>query len=196
MRPGPARPGTSTGPAVRDTQCRRCSDQATEHPSTAKKSRLSSSWPQNSRIRSDLDQRFHQDLIHKMVVLICPRQVGKTTLSRQMMAEGLCFENAVACMLLKHVQFKADALGQQTGLHYLRTKDGAEVDFAVSEDGALTELTECRLSDAKPHKALQRFGQQFEGARAVQLVLALRQEEDHLGVQVRKAADWLAALSA
>jgi predicted AAA+ superfamily ATPase len=114
--------------------------------------------------------------------------------------EGARLENAVAAMLLKHVQFLSDSRGQATGLHYLRTKDGAEVDFALSRDGALTDLIECKLADARPHRALQRFAQEFPQARAVQIVRDLRQEEDLPGpqaaLQVRRAAPWLAALAA
>jgi predicted AAA+ superfamily ATPase len=111
--------------------------------------------------------------------------------------EGLRYENAVAAMLLKHAQFLADGSGHDVGLHHLRTKDGAEVDFALSRDGVLTDLIECKLADARPHRALQRFAQEFPQARAVQLVRDLRQEEDRPGpVQVRRAAAWLAALAA
>ena len=80
--------------------------------------------------------------------------------------DGLKLENAVAAMLLKHTQFLADAQGQQTGLHYVRTKDGAEVDFALSRDGGLTHLIECKLSDDKPHRALRRFAGEFAPAKA------------------------------
>ncbi len=110
--------------------------------------------------------------------------------------DGVRLENAVATMLLKQVQFAADARGQDTGLHYLRTKDGAEVDFALAASGALTHLVECKLSDDKPHRALQRFGTQFPGAAAVQLVQHLRQEQQRDRVSITAAAPWLAALDA
>lgn len=69
--------------------------------------------------------------------------------------DGLRFENAVAGMLLKHVQFLADARGQATGLHYVRTKDGAEVDFALARDGELVQLIECKLGETQPHRAVR-----------------------------------------
>lgn len=37
-------------------------------------------------------------------------------------------------MLLKHVHLQQDALGKAAGLHDIRTKDGAEVDFALIDD--------------------------------------------------------------
>ncbi len=110
--------------------------------------------------------------------------------------EGLRFENAVATMLLKQVQFGADARGQDTGLHYLRTKDGAEVDFALSRGGALTHLVECKLADDKPHRALQRFAAEKPEAQAVQLVAHLRQAQQRERVSITAAAPWLAALDA
>jgi uncharacterized protein len=114
--------------------------------------------------------------------------------------EGPRFENAVATMLLKHAHFVADSQGQAIGLHYLRTKDGAEVDFALSDGDGLTDLVECKLSDDKPHRALQRFAAEFPQAQATQLVLNLRLKQDlpvasrHL--RVRDAARWLNELTA
>jgi predicted AAA+ superfamily ATPase len=110
--------------------------------------------------------------------------------------DGLRFENAVACMLLKHVQFLADARGQATGLHYVRTKDSAEVDFALARDSELVQLIECKLSDAQPHRALQRFAAEFPQADAVQVVRHLRHEEQRGAVRITQAAAWLAGLAA
>ena len=110
--------------------------------------------------------------------------------------EGIRFENAVACMLLKHVHFAQDARGKNTGLHYIRTKDGAEVDFALSEDQRLTQLIECKLADNTPHRALAGFAGKFPEAEAIQLVRDLRQPEFRAGVSISDAAEWLAQLAA
>ncbi len=113
--------------------------------------------------------------------------------------EGLRFENAVATMLLKHTQFLADSRGQDVGLHYLRTKDGAEVDFALSLDRQLTHLLECKLTDDKPHRALRRFAGEFPAAQSVQLVRDLRQDQDFPGtpaLHMRRAAGWMNSLAA
>lgn len=110
--------------------------------------------------------------------------------------EGVRFENAVAAMLLKHVHWRQDALGKSGGLHYLRTKDGAEVDFALSEDRRLTRLIECKLADAQVHRALAGFAGRFPEAEAIQLVYHLRQEEFRAPVHIRHAAGWLAGLDA
>ncbi|MBB4843441.1 putative AAA+ superfamily ATPase [Paucibacter oligotrophus] len=109
---------------------------------------------------------------------------------------GLVFENAVAAMLLKHVQWQVDSQGLVAGLHYIRTKDGAEIDFALSRQGQLSQLIECKLSDAAPHRALMNFAARFEQASAVQLVCYLRQPEQRGPVSILPAASWLAALDA
>ena len=110
--------------------------------------------------------------------------------------DGPRLENAVAAMLLKHVHWLCDARGRQASLHYVRTKDGAEVDFAVAEEGALTQLVECKWADPHPHRALTRFAVDFPQVQAVQIVRELRQEEDLGRVQIRQAAPWLAGLAA
>ncbi len=108
--------------------------------------------------------------------------------------DGLRFENLVACHLLKLVQWQQDTRGAAVDLHYIRTKDDAEVDFALSEGDLLTHLVECKLSDHKPHRSLGRFAEQWPQARAVQLVRECKTEADHGRLQIRDAAPWLAAL--
>jgi predicted AAA+ superfamily ATPase len=110
--------------------------------------------------------------------------------------DGVRFENAVATMLLKHVHFRQDAQGRDTGLHYLRNKDGAEVDFALSENRQLTHLIECKLSDASVHRPLAGFGAHFPETEAIQLVRDLRQEEYRAPVRITSAASWLVGLDA
>jgi len=109
---------------------------------------------------------------------------------------GERLENAVAGMLLKHVHFLQDSAGKTAGLHYIRTKDGTEVDFALSEEGVLTQMIECKLGDNKPHRGLLRFAGQFPDAESVQIVYGLRQEEFRNGIRITDAANWLMGLSA
>lgn len=111
---------------------------------------------------------------------------------------GVRFENLVACHLLKMTHWQQDALGKKVDLHFIRTKDGAEVDFALSDasavDPVLTHLIECKLSDGKPHAALRRFSLEQPQALAVQVVRDLRHEQDHQTLQIRDAAAWLMQL--
>lgn len=108
--------------------------------------------------------------------------------------EGVRFENMVAAHLLKNVQWQQDTRGQSADLHYIRTKDGAEVDFCLSGGDTLTHLVECKLSDTKPHHTLGRFAEQFAQAQAIQLVRECRAEADMGRLQIRDAATWLAGL--
>ena len=108
--------------------------------------------------------------------------------------QGVRLENAVAGMLLKQRDFLRDSRGSDAGLHYIRTKDGAEVDFAISEGESLTQLIECKLSDQTPHRALGRFAAQFPQTEVLQIVANLRQEQVIDRIQVTDAARWLAQL--
>jgi len=110
--------------------------------------------------------------------------------------EGIRFENLMATALLKQVQWQHDVLGQEAGLHYLRTKDGAEVDFAISEGKRLTHLVECKLSDDKPHRALLRFASEQGPVRAVQAVRNLRHSFVAGAVEVVPAPAYLRGLAA
>ena len=74
---------------------------------------------------------------------------------------GVRFENAVAVMLRKQVHHLVDTRGCDAGLHYIRTKDGAEVDFSLSLEGSLSHLVECKLAESSPRRALSRFALQF-----------------------------------
>jgi len=109
---------------------------------------------------------------------------------------GAQWENACAAMLLKHVHFEQDVLGKQTTLHYLRTKEGAEVDFVLCEGGDPVRLIECKHADHQPAPALIKFAGLFPQAEAIQLMRELRQEEYRRPVSIVRGADWLAQLSA
>ena len=110
--------------------------------------------------------------------------------------EGLRFENLVATALLKQVQWQHDVQGKEAGLHYIRTKDGAEVDFALSEKNQLTQLVECKLSDEKPHRALLRFAQEQAPMQAVQVVRNARHSYALGSIQIAAAPDYLMGLAA
>jgi hypothetical protein len=99
-------------------------------------------------------------------------------------------------MLLKHTHFEQDVQGKPVSLHYLRTKDGAEVDFVLCQGGAPTHLIECKHTDNHPTPSLMKFAGLFSNAQSIQLVRELRQEEYRRLVSIRKGADWLAELSA
>lgn len=108
--------------------------------------------------------------------------------------DGVRYENLVACHLLKHVQWEQDVAGRAVDLFYIRTKDDAEIDFALGEHDQLSHLIECKLTDTALHRALLRFSEQWPGAEAVQLVRECRVESDVGGIKIRDAATWLNTL--
>ena len=110
--------------------------------------------------------------------------------------DGLRFENLLATALHKHVQWQHDVQGQETGLHYIRTKDGAEVDFALSLKGQLTHLVECKLSDPKPHRVLLRFAREQPQAQAVQVERHLPHSHALGDIHIARADVFLNGLAA
>jgi len=109
---------------------------------------------------------------------------------------GVQWENACAAMLLKHIHFEQDIRGKESALHYLRTKEGAEVDFVLCESGEPVRLIECKHADHRPARSLIHFAQLFPQAETILLMRELRQEEYRNPISIVKGADWLAALSA
>jgi len=110
--------------------------------------------------------------------------------------DGIKWENACAVMLLKHVHYQQDALGKDTALHYLRNKEGAEVDFVVCENGDPVWLVECKHADNRPAPSLVRFARHFPDTMTIQLVRELRREEYRKPVMIARGANWLAELAA
>ena len=107
--------------------------------------------------------------------------------------DGVKLENLVAISLLKHALGKTDSLGQETALHYLRTKEGVEVDFALASAGVLEMMIEVKLSDVTPAKSLIKFSEKY-GYPACQIVKSLRNEYQQKGVRILKAEQFLSDL--
>lgn len=108
---------------------------------------------------------------------------------------GQRLENIVASALLKELHFIEDTTGKKTALHFLRTKDGVEIDFLVIIDGKPTHLIEVKSSDNTPSKAFHHFRPLFPKAKAIQLVHQLPREKTYPdGLEIRDLALWLGKL--
>lgn len=107
--------------------------------------------------------------------------------------EGAKFENFIALSLLKQTYEEIDQLGYTSRLHYLRTKEGKEVDFAVVRDGKIENIIEVKLSDAQIDKNLYYFRKKYDLA-AIQLVKNIRLERDEGGIKVLRAEKYLSEL--
>lgn len=108
---------------------------------------------------------------------------------------GARLENLVACALLKELHFREDTRGDNTSLHYVRTKDGKELDFLVCIEGQPTRLIEVKWADSEPSLAFKHFKKFFPQVPAVQLVKELTREATYpTGLEIRNVVDWLAAV--
>ena len=84
--------------------------------------------------------------------------------------DGCRLENAVACALRKELDYLSDIRGEEGCLHYLRTRDGKELDFAVVRNGQLTHRIEVKWSDSGRSKVFDHFPGHYPETRSIQLV--------------------------
>ena len=107
--------------------------------------------------------------------------------------EGIKFENLTALSLAKEAAAEEDLKGISAALHYIRTKDGQEVDFCYTRNGKAEYLLETKLSDSNISKNLYYFFTKYN-LPGIQLVKNLKRERQESGIEVRYAHTWLAAL--
>jgi len=106
--------------------------------------------------------------------------------------EGVKFENLSALSLATKAAAEEDLSGVSAALHYVRTKDGREVDFCFVRDGKAQFLLETKLSDSNISKNLQYFCSRYD-IPGIQLVKNLKRERQE-GIEVRSADTWLSEL--
>jgi hypothetical protein len=86
-----------------------------------------------------------------------------------------------------------DTQGLDTTLHFLRTKDGKELDFLVRIDNQVSHLIEVKATDDTPAKGFDYFSPYFTAAQHLQLVKTLYREKTYPnGLEVRALIPWLA----
>ena len=109
--------------------------------------------------------------------------------------EGAKLENIVANALLKELHFIRDTLGETVSLHYLRTKDGREIDFLVCINDTPTHMIEVKMSTDEPAKSFQHFAQFLPEVEKIQLVRNIKRDKTYPnGIAVRSLINWLAKL--
>lgn len=109
--------------------------------------------------------------------------------------DGAKLENLVACALLKELHFLEDTQGVKTALHYLRTKDGKELDFLICLDKIPTLMLEVKMSDTSPSKAFKYFSQYFKSTKMLQVVKDCPKEKTYpFGLAIRSLVPWLSNL--
>ncbi len=110
--------------------------------------------------------------------------------------EGVRLENVTACALLKEIQFCEDCFGDEFQLHYLRTKDGKEIDFFITEEGVEKMMLEVKWADSSKSRNFSLFEKYFPGTPKVQLVKKLEKEKTYPdGTEIRRAHSWLSSFS-
>jgi len=108
---------------------------------------------------------------------------------------GKKLENAVACILKKQLHFMEDTRGVSTDLCYLRTKNGNELDFVVSQDGVLTHAYEIKLSDSTRSLSFSQFDSTLAKVHKIQIVMNCEREKTYPdGLEIRRAAAYLATI--
>ena len=98
--------------------------------------------------------------------------------------EGARLENLVATHLLKRLHYLEDFEGYECSLHYIRDKDGREVDFVTVIDGKITDLIEVKTKDNDISSALKYYAEKLNPIRATQLVGNLKRPYDKHGIKV------------
>ncbi len=107
---------------------------------------------------------------------------------------GARFENLLAVSLLKNQLALTDQLGKKHTLHYIRTKDGREVDFCLAVEGRAHLLIEAKYASSQFDRQLIYFSERL-GLPGIQLVHKLRQERHQKNCQVLLARQYLESLS-
>ena len=103
-------------------------------------------------------------------------------------------ENLVATTLMKRLNFLEDYYGYNCQLHYVRDKDGREVDFLTVIDNQIEDLIEVKLSDKVVSSSLKYYTEKLKPKRAIQLVGTLEpgQSFDHGEIRVIHPSEFFA----
>jgi len=110
--------------------------------------------------------------------------------------EGVRLENLVATALHKELHSLEDVHGMETSLHFIRTKENKELDFAVQVDNQITHIFEVKLSDGILSRNFRLLQEHYPDTQKIQLVKNLRQEKTYPGGEaIRRAASYLANLN-
>ena len=107
---------------------------------------------------------------------------------------GARLENLAACSLLKFIQFRKDTAGENWNLHYLRDKEGREVDFVVTLNRRVYWLIEVKASDTDVGTSLRHYTAKLRPKESLQLVLQLDRAREKDGVKIVPLAPWLESL--
>jgi predicted AAA+ superfamily ATPase len=103
---------------------------------------------------------------------------------------GPILENTIAVSLLKNLYALNDQCAENNVLHYLRTKDSEEVDFAICNQQKVQTIIEVKVSDASISRSLYKFQQRYH-FESIQLVQHLKHEYQDKNIKVLNALNYL-----
>jgi uncharacterized protein len=104
---------------------------------------------------------------------------------------GLRLENIVACALLKEIQRKIDVDGEPFDLHYIKNKDGYEIDFLVTYQKKPHQLIEVKWQDTNLSPNFKKLLADLSIPR-IQVVSELAQAKSFsTGERIEDAAEFL-----
>jgi uncharacterized protein len=111
---------------------------------------------------------------------------------------GAKFENLVAAALLKELHSLEDLKGKSTALHYLKTKEGKEINFLVTIERKPVLMLEAKWSDGNISSHLSHFKDFFRDKKlnsdiqAIQLVAQrIEERKNAMGIDLKNAIPWL-----
>jgi predicted AAA+ superfamily ATPase len=107
--------------------------------------------------------------------------------------EGAKLENFIAVSLLKHTWALNDYKGIPAMLHYLRTKDGEEVDFCLVTSDKPDVMIEVKTQFRDIPKSLKWFKEKF-GIPGVLTVKELKREQTFAGIDITSVERYCGAL--
>ena len=110
--------------------------------------------------------------------------------------DGIKLENLTACALLKEIHYREDCLGEQLDMFYLRSKDGKELDFLVTQNEIPLLMLEVKWADQSLSPNFALFSKHFPTTTKIQIVKSAGREKTFPdGTEIRLAHNWLAELN-
>lgn len=110
--------------------------------------------------------------------------------------KGARLENLIATTLIKRLHFIEDYYGYRCKMHYIRDKDGREVDFVILVDNKITDLIEVKYANTNISTSLKYYNNKLKPERAIQIVGDLKRPFDSGGIRVTNPIDFFKNLPA
>jgi uncharacterized protein len=102
-------------------------------------------------------------------------------------------ENCTAVALYKYASAEHDRKGSNVSLHYLRTKEGREVDFVIARNGNPEYMVEVKYSKSDLPPSLKYFNSRY-GIPGKLVVFHLGNESNRDGIEILRASSFLGSL--